>query len=223
MSTVTGFALKSGGLMPLLNNYVIGEILIPVVFLFFLVSGIFGVGFGIALVVFRGRVFRLFGPMNRWISAQKNLEPMEVRHDIESIVRKYRRWFSAFFIIGGTFSILILAVKVDAAAVASVFGARRFSFIGPWIVQSVATFLITGSVLAIAIGIILGFFPRALGALEMRADHWYSSRQIVKGVDKMHLPLDRWFESSPRAAGWIVAVAALILSISSVIVLHGHH
>jgi hypothetical protein len=223
MSTVNGFALKSGGLMPLLNNYVIGEILIPVIFLFFLVSGIFGIGFGIGLAVFQGRVFRLFGPVNHWVSARKNLEPMEARHEIEPFVHKYRRWFSAFFIIGGMFSIIVLAVKVDAAAVASVFGARRFSLIGPWIVQSVATFLITGSVLAIAIGIILGFFPRALGALEMRTDHWYSSRQIVKGVDEMHLPLDRWFESSPRAAGWIVAVASLILSISSVIVLHGHH
>jgi hypothetical protein len=56
----------------------------------------------------------------------------------------------------------------------------------------------------------------------MHTDHWYSSQQIAKGADTMHLPLDRWFESSPRAAGWIIAVAALILSISSVIVLHGH-
>ncbi len=208
--------------MPVLNNYVFDEILVPVVFLFFLVSGIFGVGFGIGLAVFRGRVFRLIGPMNRWISARKSLEPMETQHDIEPFVHKYRRWFSALFIIGGTFSIFMLAAKVDVAAVTSVFGARRFSIIGPWVIQSLATFLIIGSVLAIATGIILGFFPRALGALEMRTDHWYSSPQIAKGADEMHVPLDRWFQSSPRAAGWIVAVAALILSISSAIVLLGH-
>jgi hypothetical protein len=222
MSTVNGFVPKSGGLMPLLNNYVFDEILVPVVFLFFLVSGIFGVGFGIGLVVFRGRVFHLFAPMNRWVSARKSLKPMERLHDIEPFVHKYRRWFGALFIIGGTFSIFMLAAKVDVAAVTSVFGARRFTIIGPWVIQSLATFLIIGSLLAIAMGIILVFLPRALGALEMRTDHWVSSRQIAKGADEMHLPLDRWFESSPRAAGWIVAVAALILSISSAIILFGH-
>jgi hypothetical protein len=223
MSAVNGFALiKRGGLMPLLNNYVVDEILVPVVFLFFLVSGIFGVSLGIGLVVFQARVFRLFGPMNRWISARKNLEPMEARHEIEPFVHKYRRWFGALFVIGGTFSIFMLATKVDVVAVTSVFGFRRYSVIGPWVIQSLATFLIIGSMLAIAIGLILGFFPRALAALEMRTNRWVSSRQFTKGADAMHVPLDRWFESSPRAAGWVLAVAALILSISSAIVLLGH-
>ena len=208
--------------MPLLNNYLFDQLLVPVVFLFFLVSGIFGVGLGIGLVVFRARVFHLFGPMNRWISARKNLESMEAQHEIEPFVHKYRRWFSALFILGGIFSIFMLAAKVDAVAVTSVFGIRRSSFIGPWVIQSLVTFLIIGSVLAVAIGIILGFFPRALAALEMRTNHWYSSRQFAKGADEMYVPLDRWFESSPRTAGCILAVAALILSISSVIVLLGH-
>ena len=208
--------------MPHLSNYVVDEILVPVVFLFFLVSGIFGVGLGIGLVVFRARVFQLFGPMNRWISARKNLESMEAQHEIEPFVHKYRRWFSALFILGGIFSIFMLAAKVDAVAVTSVFGIRRSSFIGPWVIQSLVTSLIIGSVLAVAIGIILGFFPRALAALEMRTNHWYSSRQFAKGADEMYVPLDRWFESSPRTAGCILAVAALILSISSVIVLLGH-
>ena len=208
--------------MPHLNNYVVDEILVPVVFLFFLVSGIFGVGLGIGLIVFRARIFQLFGPMNRWISARKNLESMEAQHEIEPFVHKYRRWFSALFILGGIFSIFMLAAKVDAVAVTSVFGIRRSSFIGPWVIQSLVTSLIIGSVLAVAIGIILGFFPRALAALEMRTNHWYSSRQFAKGADEMYVPLDRWFESSPRTAGCILAVAALILSISSVIVLLGH-
>lgn len=208
--------------MPLLNNYLFDQILVPVIFLFFLVSGIFGVGLGIGLVVFRTRVFRLFGPMNRWVSARKNLQLMETRHEIEPFVHKYRRWFSALFIIGGAFSIFMLVLKVDAATVASVFGARRFPIIGALISQSLGALLIVGSVLSIAIGILLGFFPRALAALEMCTNRWVSSRQFAKGVDDVHLPLDRWFESSPRTAGWILAVAALILSINSAVVLLGH-
>jgi hypothetical protein len=207
--------------MPLLHNYVVDEILVPVVFLFLLVSGIFAIGFGIGLVVFGDRVFGKFGPMNRWISVRENIKPMEAVHDIEPFIHKYRRQFSALFIIGGAFTIFILAEKVDAAAVASLFSASKFSFIGPWVAQSLATFLIAGSVLAIVIGIILGFAPRVLATLELRTNHWYSSRQIIKGADTMHLPLDRWFEISPRLAGGILAVAALVLTVSSAIVLMG--
>jgi hypothetical protein len=208
--------------MPLLHNYVFDEIFVPVVFLFLLVSGIFATGLGVSLVVFGDRVFRKFGPMNRWVSIRKNIKPMETAHDIEPLIHKYRRQFGAIFIIGGAFTIFMLTAKVDAAAVASVFGARKFSFIGPWVVQSLATFLIVGSVLAIAIGIILGFVPHLLAAVESRTNHWYSSRQIVTGADTMHLPLDRWFKASPRVAGWTLAVAALFLTVSSVLVLLGH-
>ncbi|MEO8009618.1 MAG: hypothetical protein ABI728_14010 [Betaproteobacteria bacterium] len=208
--------------MPHLSNYVVDEILVPVVFLFFLASGIFGVGLGIGLIVFRARIFHLFGPMNRWVSARKNLKPLESLRDIEPFVHKYRRWFSALFILGGVFSIFMLAEKVDVVAVTSVFGLRRSSIIGPWVIQSLVTFLIIGSVLAIAIGIILGFFPRALAAVEIRTNRWYSSRQFAKGVDESHVPLDSLFESSPRTAGCVLAVGALILSVSSMIVLLGN-
>jgi hypothetical protein len=205
--------------MPHFNNYVVAEILIPVIFLFFLVSGIFGAILGVGLVVFRGRVFRLFGPMNRWVSARKSLQSMEARHDIEPFVHKNRYWFCAFLILGGTLAIFLLAAKVDAVAVTSVFGFRHLTYVGPLLAQSITTFLIMGSLLAIAIGIGLGLFPRALAAFEMRANRWYSSRKVVKGIDDMHVPLDRWFESSPRTAGVILAIAALILSINAAIVL----
>lgn len=208
--------------MPLVHNYVVDEILVPVVFLFLLVSGIFGIGFGAGLAVFGNRIFRKFGSMNRWVSVRNNIKPMETVHDIEPFIHKYRRRFGALFIIGGTFTIFMLAAKVDAAAVTSLFGFRHSSFIGLWMIQSLVTFLVIGGVLAIVIGIILGFFPRALGALEMRANHWYSSRQFAKGSDEMHMPLDRWFEKFPRTAGWTLAAAALILSISSAVVLRGH-
>ena len=209
--------------MPLFHNYVVDEILVPVVFLFFLVSGIFGIGFGIGLAVYRDRVFRIFAPLNRWISARQNLAPMEIRRNVEPFVHLHRRWFSALFIVGGVFSIAVLAIKVDAAAVTSAFGARQAGFFGPWIVQSLATFLIVGSVLAIVVGVILGFFPGAISFLESRANQWVSSRQMVRGADKMHLPLDRLFESSPRATGLVLAVGAVVLTVISATILIGRH
>ena len=209
--------------MPLLHNYLFDELLIPIMYAFFLVSGIVGLALGIALAVFRTRVFRLFKPMNRWVSARKQLRPMEVQHTIEPFVYGHRRWFSVLFIVGGLFSILMLMANAHAITVASLFGAGHVSDLESLTMHMVGALLIVGGILSIAIGVLLGFFPDKLRALEKHSNRWISSRQMAKGVDDAHLPLDRWFESSPRTAGCILAVAALILTINSTIVLLGRH
>jgi hypothetical protein len=206
-------------LMPLPHNYVMDQILMPVLFMFFLVSGIFGLGFGLGLVMLRTQMFQVFGPMNRWISMRKALAPMEVHRDIEPFIHKHRRVFGAIFIFGGILTIAVLAIKVDVRAVTTAFGARHYFSIAPYVVQGATTFLIIGSLVAIATGVILEFFPGLLALIETRSNRWYSSRQMVRGVDNMHLPLDRWFESSPRAAGTVLAIAALALVVFSALTL----
>ncbi len=209
--------------MPLLNNVLFDQLLIPAVFLFFLVSGVSGVALGIGLIVFRSRVFRLIGPMNRWVSARKTLKPIEESHDLDRFVHRYRYWFSAIFILGGAFSIFILVTRMHVTVLAAALGASRFSVLVPVVIQSLGALLIVGSVLAVAVGVILGFFPRALAVLEKRMNLWVSSRRIARGVDDPHLPLDRWFQSSPRVAGCVLTVAALILTVNSAVVLIGRH
>ena len=208
--------------MPLTHNVLIDQLLIPALFVFFLIAGLAGAALGVGLIVFRGRVFRLFGPMNRWVSARKTLAPLDALHNIDPTIHKYRRWFSAVFIAGAAFSMIMLVAKLDVAKVVSLLGASSSSFILVWLVESLGWMLLVGSALALVVGIILGFFPQALGALEMRANRWVSSRQFAKGADAMHVPFDRWFESSPRAAGWLLAVAALFLTVNSITVLLGH-
>jgi hypothetical protein len=207
--------------MPLTHNALIDQLLIPALFLFLLVAGIAGAALGAALIVFRGRVLHLFGPMNRWVSARRTLAPLETVHNVDPAVYRYRRWFSAVFIVGAAFSMIMLIGKLDVAAVVSLFGGHRFSFVGPWLVESLEWTLLLGSVLAIVVGVILGFFPRMLGVLEMRANRWYSPRRIGKGADEMVLTLDRWVEYSPRIAGWIISVAAVIVAVNSAVVLIG--
>lgn len=209
--------------MPLLHNYLFDQLLIPMMYAFFLVSGIAGLALGIGLAVFRTRVFNLFKPMNRWVSVRKQLEPMDVQHRIEPFVYRHRRWFSTLFIVGGLFSVLMLVANAQAAMGTSLLSAGRVSDLESLSIHMVGALLIAGSVLSIAIGVLLGFFPDRLRALEKRSNRWISSRQMGKGVDDLHLPLDRWFESSPRTAGCILAVAALILIINSTIVLWWRH
>lgn len=208
--------------MPLYDNYVLEEILIPAVFLFFLVAGIFGIGFGLGLAVFQSRLLRLFSPMNRWVSARQRFAGLDTQRDMEPFFHRHRRVFAAVFILGGLFSIVMLAVIVDADDVATAFGVGQLSFVGLWAIRSTTTLLVIGSLVAMAVGVILAFFPRLLGRLEAGSNRWISSRQMIKGADEMHLPLDRWFAASPRIFGIVLALAALVLAAIAAVFLFGH-
>jgi hypothetical protein len=209
--------------MMLNQNSLIFELLVRALFLFFLVAGIAGTALGLSLILSPARVFQLLSPMNRWVSGSKTLAPLEIVHNIDPTIYKYRRWFSAAFIVGSGFSLFMIVAKLDVGVVLSLIGASRYSFIGPWLLQSLKWLMIAGSVLALVIGIVLGFFPTALGALEKRANQWYAPKRLGQGADEMHLPIDRWVQSSPKTAGWIISVGALIVVVNSAVVLLGRY
>jgi hypothetical protein len=205
--------------MPLLHDYLFDQLLVPALFIFFLIAALFALAFGLGLIVFRTRAFRSLGPMDHWVSARKSLAPFETRREIEPFVYQHRRWFSVVFIVGGLFSGLMLSGKVPALAVARLFGVGEPHMLSTWVVESLGVLMIAGSMLAVVIGVLLGFFPPQLRALESKANRWVSSRKLAKGADQVHLPLDRWFHDSPRTAGCLLAVAALFLAFNSTVAL----
>ena len=107
-------------------------------------------------------------------------------------------------------------------AVSTACGVQQMSLVGLCAIRSATTLLVIGSLVAMVVGLILAFFPRLLGRLEAGSNRWISSRQLIKGVDKMHLPLDRWFAASPRVFGILLALAALVLAPIAATFLFGH-
>src|SRR3954470_10461204 len=217
------FAIEECTDMMLNQNPLIFELLVRALFIFFLVAGIAGTALGFSLILSPGRVFQLLNPMNRWVSGSKTLAPLEAVHNIDPTVYKYRRWFSAIFIVGAAFSIFMIVAKLDVRVFLSLIGAARYPVIGSWLMESLKWLMIAGSVLALAIGIVLGFFPDALSALEKRANQWYVPRRLGQGANKMHLLIDRSVQRSPKSAGWIIVIGALFVIVNSAVVLHGRY
>jgi hypothetical protein len=209
--------------MMLTQNPLIVELLVRALFLFFLVAGIAGAALGLSLILSPGRAFQFLDPMNRWVSGSKTLAPLEAVHNIDPTIYKYRRWFSAVFIVGAAFSVFMIVAKLDVRVFLSMTGAARYSVIGPWLLESLKWLMIAGSLLALAIGIVLGFFPNALSVVEKRANQWYVPSELGQGANKMHLLIDRWVQHSPKAAGWIIVIGALIVVVNSAVVLHGRY
>ena len=113
-------------------------------------------------------------------------------------------------------------MRIDALKVIGLLGVHGPSAaIALILVDTLRWFLITGCAAAVVFGTLLLAFPRAWAALEAGANYWYSTRQMVSGGDAMHSALDRWVAASPRVAGVIIIVLAMIPALASSVLLFG--
>jgi hypothetical protein len=178
----------------------------------FLVGGLAVLAAGIGLIFYSGPTLRLFAYLNRWISTRRVFKPLDVTHDTQGAAQKYRYPLGLLFIVGGAYSIYGLATGVHPTSVIYLFGLNALHpAVASWIVDSAKWLLIIGNVAAFVAGVMLCFFPRGVAELEARGAHWYSDRRLAKGGDTMHVAFDKWVVASPRAAGCVMAVCAVIL------------
>jgi uncharacterized membrane protein len=184
-----------------------------------LVFGVVGFAVGVGLLVSSSKTIAFFHAMNRWVSTRNVLKPMAVLRDTEQIAHKYRRWVGSAFIAGGAYSIIGLAGWFDAAAISAMLAKGAAIPLAATAAQGVRWILIVGSLFGVAIGIMLCFYPNALGTFEKFFNRWISSRQFVHGRDDMNLTLDNLIEAHPRPSGWILSCVMLGVAAYSAIVL----
>jgi hypothetical protein len=160
--------------------------------------------------------------MNRHISTRQALKSVSVAHDIGPAVQRYRMWFAAVFVIGAAYSLYSLTLRFDTVAITAAMAAPKApSVLAISIVESLRWFMIVLSAIACGVGIMLAFFPGTLQAIEARSNQWYSMRKATAPLETHHFALDRWVETHPLLAGWGITIGALIVVISSGIILFG--
>ena len=189
---------------------------------FFLVGGLALLAVGLSLSFHSTGTLQFLTSMNRWVSTRRSFKWAEIPRDTRQAVQKYRRWLAAIFIAGGAFALYGLATRVDDSAIIYFL---RLDFMRPaiafWLIESVKWVLIVGNIAGLVVGIMLGFFPDALAALEGLGAHWYSDRKLAKGSNTMILTLDKWVAAFPRASGWIITAFAVFLIVTFGLMLTG--
>ena len=200
------------------GDVLVDQLLIPVVLWIFIVAAIVGIALGVGLIINGARTLRFLGAMNRWVSLRSKLKPMEIPRDIGEAVYGHGRWFGGAFALGGVFAAFMLLARVEVAAVVPALGKNAPPVMIDWIVESLRWIVVVGGALAVIIGVMLFFSPDAVRAVEARLNRWTSTRQLGKGADTMHLTLDRWVGSFPRAAGWALTLGAAIVLVATMIV-----
>jgi hypothetical protein len=187
-------------------NGLIWQMSVQFFIVLFLVVGIMGLATGIGLIVATAGTVHIFRVLNRWVSTRHVLKPVEIPHVTEQVTRRFTRWVSGGFVVGGIISIFGLGVGFDVTALSASLGRSSAQPVIAIAIDTVRWFLIVCSAVGVVVGIMLTFYPNAEITLEKYANMWVSSRQLVgRHTEDMHMTLDRLVEANPRSAGWIMA------------------
>jgi len=87
-------------------------------------------------------------------------------------------------------------------------------FLTGLVLEAMKWTLIAGSAFALIVGLLILLAPEQFASFEAHGNRWYSSRQLMSADEKMHLPLEPHVEAYPRAAGWIITVASLLVALA---------
>lgn len=202
--------------IPLIQSLLFDSLVIA-----FLIFGVLATIAGIGLILCRDQTFRLFAVMNRHISTRQALKSASISHDIGPAVQRYRRWVAAAFMAGAAYSLYSLITRFDVDLIAGIATAGKPALLTVFLVDCLRWLMIALSTFAFIIGIMLGFFPGTLRAIEARSNRWYSMRKATAPLEIPHEVLDKWVEAHPRVAGWGITIGALIVVVSSGIILFG--
>lgn len=195
------------------------RVLLPSLVLILLIGSLASIMFGLALVFRTAQALGFMRGMNRWVSTRRVLKELEVPRHVEEPHRVGRHWFALFLVAGGGFALYFLLARLEIPHTAVVLGVdlKRW-FLAGLALQTMKWFLVAGSVLAVAVGILMLFLPRVLAAFEAGMNRWYSTRKLLPaGGESMRFPLDLLVEAYPRASGWIVAAASLVVAVAMAI------
>lgn len=195
-----------------MSNPVVRQILLDAICWFFLVFGIAGIAVGAGLVLDPARMRQLFGFMNHRVSMRRGTRALAIPHDTQAAGQRHRHLLGASFVLLPAFSLFVLLTKVDADRLAAALRLNVPPAFAASILDSARWLLIAGSLLAIAVGAMLIFFPKALQAIEARTNRWYSTRNMGRGGEVERMGFDAWVERHPRAMGLAIALGAFVVA-----------
>ena len=190
------------------------RVLVPSLVIFLLLGSLAGITLGCALVFRTAQALKFMRGLNRWVSTRRALKELEIPRHVEEPRKAGKLWLGVFLAAGGAFALYFLLFRIEIPRTAVVLGVdlKRW-FLAGVALQTMKWFLVVGSVLAVAVGILYLFFPGVLAAFEARMNRWYSTRKLLpSGGEDMKLPLDLLVEAYPHAAGWTIAAASLVIA-----------
>jgi hypothetical protein len=199
------------------TSEILWQILAPALKLLALSGSLAGVALGVCLIVRSEATLRYLRGMNRWVSSRRAMKSLEIPRNVERAAHRGGRGIGIVVAAIGAYALVVLALQFDPGKLASVLGEHPRYSIAAIVIDGVRWILVAGCATAVVAGLMLVFAPRALATLETLGNRWISSRQMATGGDTMRVPLDRFAEHYPRAAGIVITALSAAAAVASVV------
>src|SRR5205814_4301246 len=143
---------KEGG--PVTWWSLIERIVVPTAMLCLLVGGLAGIVFGFALALRSGPTLQFIARMNRWVSTEEALKPLEAPRQVDPARDSpYRRMLGALFIVSGALTIYFLLTRFQVARLIDAKRALGLAIA----LDATKTIFIVGGAFALLVGALMLF------------------------------------------------------------------
>lgn len=199
-----------------MSDIVFTQLAYPFIVRFFFIFGLLSLAVGMGMLLKPEPTRRLLETMNRWVSTRRGMKALEVPHSEEGPLHRYRRPLGAIAIPLLAYSTFVLITLGDMKGVVDALrpGNAGNAVLLLIVMETVRWCLVVFGLAAIVVSVMLIFFPDALKKLEMPANHWFSTRNVLSGGDDMRMDVDTWVLARPRAMGGVIVVGALVVIVS---------
>jgi hypothetical protein len=193
----------------------IDRIIVPTLIAIFITGGVASFVLGCALVMRQGATLRFMAHMNRWVSTRETFARLDRRIDLDraAVPGARRPILGTVFLLVGLAGIALVLWRLQflSYSVARRADAQAW-FFGTVAVESLKWVLVVGFAFTAVVGFLMLAAPARLAELQKRLNQWHATDDsIVAASDKVHTPLEPLVSAYPRASGWIIAIASLLM------------
>ncbi len=167
---------------------------------------------GVLMFFAPGSMVRAGNVLNRWVSSERWLSPLEDPWRIERYFYRKHVFVGAVIVIAALYTLLMLLINFEGVGVASKSLGVHEDIIMTWLVESVVMFVILGSLCTLIVGIIVIVRPSLLKGFESWMNRWIRTDSVLDPLDAPHGELDRLFSSRHRLVGLIVMAGSLYVT-----------
>jgi hypothetical protein len=115
------------------------------------------------------------------------------------------------FLLGGVLGAALLLWRLDFAQPGSSLRIPPHFLIA---LETVKWTLVAGSTFAAVVGALMIVAPHRLARLELKLNDWRSTERWAAASDRVHTPLEPIVQAYPRASGFLIALACLLVTLA---------
>jgi hypothetical protein len=166
-------------------------------------------GLGMVLLIAPQKVERLREIFDQWLTPRKPLKSLEIPRQSDPVLYRNHRWIGAIAIILPLITLYLLLYSVAEQLPRTAVSRQQYYLFWQWLFDSTILFLYISNIFAFFVGIAIFFRPSLLKRVEGVANHWLSTRRVLRRFDQSYSQLDELILKRSRWSGIFLIFGSL--------------